>query len=130
VSIIFWADVYKKFFEILHADEPVVIQGSVDVGDEALKIIAQDVIPLSKALENPYKQVRFMVDTERISPDHIESLFDTIKKYNGKYDGYIHIINGKSETIVRLGDETKIDICDKLQREADGILGEGKTIYC
>ena len=130
VGIIFWADIYKKFYELLHADEPVVIQGSIDVGDESLKIIAQDVIPLMKALENPYKQVRFMVNTEIVTPEKIMSLYDTIKKYSGKYDGYIHIINGKSETIVRLGDEIKLDICDRLQREVDGILGEGATIYC
>jgi DNA polymerase-3 subunit alpha len=130
VGIIFWADIYKKFYELLHADEPVVIQGSIDIGDESLKIIAQDVIPLMKALENPYKQVRFMVNTEIVTPEKIASLYDTIKKYSGKYDGYIHIINDKSETIVSLGDETKLDICDRLQREVDGILGEGATIYC
>jgi DNA polymerase-3 subunit alpha len=130
VSIIFWADVYKKFYELLHADEPVVIQGNIDVGDESLKIIAQDVFTLTKALENPYKQVRFMIDTDKVSPEDIKTLYDTIKKYNGKYEGYIHILNGKSETIVRLGDETKLDICERLQREADGILGEGSTIYC
>ncbi len=129
-NIIFWADVYKKHYELLHADEPIVIQGSIDVGDESLKIIAQDVVPLTKALENPYKQVRFMIDTDKVSPDNIKSLYDTLKKYNGKYEGYIHILNGKSETIVRLGDQTRLDICDKLQREVDGILGEGSTIYC
>ncbi|MEE9912574.1 MAG: DNA polymerase III subunit alpha [Deltaproteobacteria bacterium] len=130
VSIIFWADVYKKYYELLHADEPVVIQGSIDVGDESLKIIALDVVPLAKALENPYKQVRFMINTDRVSPEKIKSLYDTIKKFNGKYEGYIHILNEKSETIVRLGDGTKLDICDRLQQEADGILGEGSTIYC
>jgi DNA polymerase III subunit alpha len=130
VSIIFWADVYKKFYELLHADEPIVISGTIDVGDESLKIIAQDVIPLTKALENPYKQVRFMIDADKVSPENIKSLYDTIKKYSGKYEGYIHILNGKSETIVRLGERTKLDICDRLQREADGILGEGATVYC
>jgi len=130
VGIIFWADVYKKFYELLHADEPVVIQGNIDVGDESLKIIAQDVLSLTKALDNPYKQVRFMIDTDKVSPEDIKTLYDTIKKYNGKYEGYIHILNKKSETIVRLGDETKLDICDRLQREADRILGEGSTIYC
>ena len=130
VSIIFWADVYKKFYAMLHADEPVVVQGTVDVGDEALKIIAQDVVPLSKALENPYKQVRFMIDTDKVTPEKIESLCQTIRKFNGKYEGYIHLLNGKSETVVRLGEHTRIDICDRLQREADAILGEGSTVYC
>jgi DNA polymerase III subunit alpha len=130
INIIFWPDIYKKFYELLHADEPVVIQGNIDIGDESLKVIAQDVIPLNKALENPYKQVRFMVDAEKIAPESITLLNETIQKYKGKYECYIHILNEKSETIVRLGDDTRIDICDRLQRETDGILGEGSTIYC
>jgi DNA polymerase III subunit alpha len=130
VGIIFWADVYKKYYDLLHADEPVVISGTVDVGDESLKIIAHDVIPLAKALENPYRQVRFMIDADKISPETIKSLYDTLKKYSGKYEGYIHIRNGKSETIVKLGDQVRLDICDRLQLEADGILGEGATVYC
>ena len=129
VNIIFWADTYKKYYSVLHEDEPVVIQGIVDIGDESLKIIAQEAVALSKALENPYKEVRFMVNADKISNETIMSLNETIKKYHGKYDGYLHIINGKSETVIYLGDEMRLDINDKLKKEADGILGEGATIY-
>ncbi len=130
VGIIFWADVYKKHFDILHADEPVIISGTIDVGDEALKLIAQEVVLLSKALENPYKQVRLMVNADKATPENIISLNEVIKKYPGKYDGYMHIINGKSETIVYLGDQSKLDISDKFKKEVDGIMGEGTTTYC
>jgi len=129
VSIIFWADVYKKHYEILHAEEPVVITGTIDVGDEALKVIAQEVIPLSKALENPYKQARFMINVDKISPDSIVSFHEAIKKYPGKYEGYMYIVNGKSETIVYLGDQSKLDINEKLKKEIDGILGQGATTF-
>jgi len=129
VNIIFWADTYKKCYTVLHEDEPVVIQGTVDVGDESLKIIAQEAITLSKALENPYKQVRFMVNADKISNETIISLNETIKKYHGNYDGYLHIINGKSETIIYLGDEMRVDLNEKLKKEADSILGEGATVY-
>lgn len=136
IDIIFWPDVYKKFYEILHADEPIVLQGTIDVqstgenGDENFKLIAQDVTALAKALENPYKQVRFMVDADKITPEGITSLNEAMMKYRGKYESYIHIVNGKSETIVNLGEAGRIDICDRLKRETDGILGEGSTIYC
>lgn len=130
VSIIFWADTYRKYYDLLHADEPVVIQGTIDVGDESLKVIAQEVISLAVAMENPYKQIRFMIDADKVSPDNIISFGNAIKKYPGKYDSYIHIINEKSETIVYLGDESRLDINDRLKREADNILGEGATTYC
>jgi DNA polymerase-3 subunit alpha len=114
----------------LHAEEPVVITGIIDVGDETLKIIAQEVVPLSKSMENPYKQVRFMINADKVSPENIMSFNEAIKKYSGKYEGYMHIINGKSETIVYLGDQSRLDINDKLKKEVDGILGEGTTTYC
>jgi DNA polymerase-3 subunit alpha len=71
-----------------------------------------------------------MVDADKITPEGITSLNEAIKKYRGKYESYIHIVNGKSETIVNLGDAGRIDICDRLKRETDGILGEGATVYC
>jgi DNA polymerase-3 subunit alpha len=64
-----------------------------------------------------------------VSPENISSLISSLKKYRGKYEGYMHILNGKSESIIYLGDEFRLDINDKLKKEADGILGEGATIY-
>jgi len=136
VDIIFWPDVYKKFYELLHADEPIVVQGTIDVqgsgenNEENFKLIAGEITALAKALENPYKQVRFIVNADQVTPDSISSLNETIKKYRGKYESYIHIVNSKSETIVNLGEAGRIDICDRLKREADEILGEGSTVYC
>ena len=72
VNIIFWADIYKKFYELLHEEEPVVIKGTIDIGGgDRSRSYAQEVISLTKALENPYKQVRFMVDTDKVSPENI-----------------------------------------------------------
>ena len=130
VNIIFWADTYQKFYSLLHSEEPIVIQGIVDIGDESPKIIAQEAMPLSKSMENPYKQVRFMIDADKVTPENIMSLNEAIKKYSGKYEGYMHIINGKSETIVYLGDQSRLDISDKLKKEVDSIMGEGTTTYC
>jgi len=131
VNIIFFADTYQKYYALLHEEEPVVIKGTIDIGggDETPKIIAQETTSLSKALENPYKQVRFIVDTSKVSTENISSLISSIKKFPGKCEGYVHILNGKSETIIYLGDEFRLDINDKLKKEADNILGEGATIY-
>jgi DNA polymerase-3 subunit alpha len=117
----------------LHEEEPIVIKGTLDIGGSEempkLTVIAQEVTSLTQSLENPYKQVRFMVDANKVSTENISSLISSIKKFHGKCEGYVHILNGKSETVVYLGDEFRLDINDKLKREADNILGEGATIY-
>ncbi len=133
INTLFFSDLYKKYYNILHEDEPIVIKGTLDIsgGEESQKItlIAQEVTSLAIALENPYKQVRFMVDASKVSTENISTLISSIKKFHGKYEGYMHILNGKSETIVYLGDELRLDINDKLKKEADSILGQGATIY-
>jgi DNA polymerase-3 subunit alpha len=133
INTIFFADAYKKYYTLLHEEEPIVIKGTLDIGGSEempkLTVMAQEVTSLTQALENPYKQVRFMVDTNKVSTENISSLIFSIKKFPGKCEGYVHILNGKSETVVYLGDEYRLDINDKLRKEADNILGEGATIY-
>ncbi len=133
INTIFFADLYKKYYDMLHDEEPVVVKGTLDISgtEETSKItlMAQEVVPLSKSLENPYKQVRFMVDANKVSPENISFFISSLKKFHGKYEGYMHILNGKSETIVYLGDDYRLDINDNLKKEADNILGEGATIY-
>ena len=131
INIIFFAELYKKYYSFLHEEEPIVVKGTLDIGggEETPKIIALEVTSLSKSLENPYKQVRFMVDANKVSTESLSSFISSMKKFQGKYEGYMHIQNGKSETVVYLGDDFRLDINDKLKKEADGILGEGATIY-
>lgn len=133
VNTIFFGDLYKKYYEILHDEEPIVIKGTIDIGgseeNTRITLIAQEVTPLSKALENPYKQVRFIVNTDKVSPENITEFLASIKKFHGKYESYMHLLNEKSETIVYLGDECRLDINDKLKKEVDNILGQGSTVY-
>lgn len=130
VNVIFFADVYKKYHSLLHDDDPIVVKGIIDVGDESPKIIAQEAMSLAESLENPYKQIRFFINADSVSPESIISFCTAMKKYRGKYDSYMHILNGKSETIIYLGDQLRLDMNDKLKKEADSILGEGATTYC
>lgn len=131
INTIFFGDVYKKYYTMLHEDEPIVVKGTLDsgAGEETPKIIAQEVTSLSKSLENPYKQIRFMVDAAKVPPENISLLISSMKKYHGKYDSFMHIINGKSESVIYLGDDFRLDINDRMKKEADSILGEGATVY-
>ena len=111
----------------------MIVKGTLDISgteeNQKISLIAQEVTPLAEALKNPYKQVRFMVDADRMSAEDISSFISSIRKFQGKYESYMHIMNGKSETIVYLGDDLRLDINERLKKEADNILGQGATIF-
>ena len=133
INAIFFGDLYKTSYNILHEEEPVIVKGTLDISgteeNQKISLIAQEVTSLAEALKNPYKQVRFMVDADRMSAEDISSFISSIRKFQGKYESYMHIMNGKSETIVYLGDDLRLDINERLKKEADNILGQGATIF-
>jgi len=133
MNTIFFADVYRKYYDLLHEEEPIVIKGILDIGgteeNQKVTVIAQEVIPISKALENPYKEVHLIVDAEKFSVDAMKHLIASLKKHPGKFSAYMHLRHKNVETVVYLGDECRLDINDALKRDAEFILGEGSMVY-
>jgi len=129
VTVIFFADIYKKAFGLLHSEEPVLIKGTIDAGEEGVKVIASELSALGNSSEKPYNEAHFYIDVSHSSPDAIESLNTLLKIYKGKCNGFIHILNGKNEIIVYLGKECRIEITEKLREDADLLLGSNATRF-
>jgi DNA polymerase-3 subunit alpha len=129
VTVIFFADIYKKAFGLLHSEEPVLIKGTIDAGEEGVKVIASEVSALSNASEKSFNEVHFYIDVSQTSSERVAELNALLYNHRGKCNGFIHIINGKSEVTVYLGKECRLEITDKLKHEADQLLGSDATRY-
>jgi DNA polymerase-3 subunit alpha len=129
-TVIVFSDLYRDAFFLINGEEPLLVKGKVDAGEESPKVIASEILTLEESLRNPFTSVHFMVDVEKAKGDDIGSLKAMLKKYSGKYKGYIHIISNKStEIVIYLGDSSRIDISEDMQKEADMILGSGTTKF-
>jgi DNA polymerase-3 subunit alpha len=129
VTVICFADLYNKAFGLVHSEEPVLIKGTIDAGEEGIKVIASEIIPLSDAVEKPYDVVHFSIDVSISSATDIESLHKLLTHHKGKCDGFVHIVNGNSEVIVYLGRDFQLELTDKLKGETDRLLGAGATRF-
>lgn len=130
VNLIAFSDIYKKAYDLFHSDDPILIKGTVDAGEESSKIIINEVTPLKDILDNPYTSVHFMVNNGFLNFEHLEKLKDFLNDRRGKYDGYIHLIEeNRSETVIYLGKDFKLEITNDLRTGADAILGHGSTKF-
>jgi DNA polymerase III subunit alpha len=129
VTVICFADLYSKAFGPVHSAEPVLIKGTIDAGEEGIKVIASEIIPLGEVVEQPYDLVHFSVDVSRSSAADIESLHKLLTQHKGKCDGFIRILNDVSEVLIYLGRDFQLELTDKLKEEADQLLGAGSTRY-
>ncbi len=130
VSMIAFSEVYKKANALFHSDDPILIKGTVDAGEESSKIRILEVTPLKDILDTPYTSVHFTVKNGNASVESLTALKELLLKYKGKYDGYIHLVEeNQSETVIYLGKDLRLSISDEIRKDADSILGSGTTKF-
>ncbi len=128
VSTIVFSELYRNCSSVLKGDEPIVVKGRADIGDESAKIVAAEVLPLSACIENPFGSIHFKIKHD-LDPSALEDLNRLLRKHSGKSDAYIHLIQpDHSETIIYLGKELKLNISSLLKEDADRIISPGETI--
>jgi DNA polymerase-3 subunit alpha len=129
ITAIFFADVYRKASDLLHGDEPILVKGIVDVGEDSIKVIAAEVQLLSEALDLPFQAASFRFDTTRLADHDLEALRNLLRKHPGKAEGFIHLLDERSETVIHLGKGILFAPSKSLKEEADRILGTGATQF-
>jgi DNA polymerase-3 subunit alpha len=128
VSTIVFSDLYRASSAILKGDEPIIVKGRADIGDDSAKIVATEILPLSACIENPFGSVHFKIDCQ-LDASAIEELYKLLHKHSGKSDAYIHLLQpDHSETIIYLGKGLKVNISSLLKEEADKLIMPGETI--
>jgi DNA polymerase-3 subunit alpha len=129
-TAIFFADIYKKAYDLLHSEEPVLLKGIIDSGEESIKVIASDVSVLGEEMnKSPYKEVRFRIDLTKSSIPDIDDFHKLLKLHPGKSDAYIHIMDDQCEVVIYLGNDFRVELTNHLKDTADSFLGYTATQF-
>jgi DNA polymerase III subunit alpha len=129
ITVIFFADVYKKASLILQGDEPVLIKGYLDVAEDSIKVIAADAVPLDEVKINSFSKAQFTINVETANYEVLKSLKELLTRHRGNSDVYLRLMSKRAETIIHLGNDNKIEISDKLKSDADLFFGSGSTRF-
>ena len=129
VTAIFFPEIYRSAYGLLHGDEPLLIRGSLDVAEDSAKLIAAEAAPLASAVEKPFSTAYFAVDVRKSSPEDIEILRAKLRAFRGKKDGFIRLLEEKCETVIYLGDDMRLDLSPVLKKEVEEILGTGAAQF-
>ena len=115
----------------MKGDEPVLLKGQLDISEENIKIIANEITALHDAPEvSPFSSVHFQIETHGISTeDYIVQIKYLSDKYKGSSEGYIHLLNGSSETIIFLGNDRRFQLTPELMKASRLVLGPNSIKY-
>lgn len=124
VEVTIFSSVYAKTVELLVEDSAVLVQGQVQKDENAVKILADAVIPMEKAEELWTASVHFHLDVDRTDRMILEEMKNLIMRHPGSCRGFVHLRTpGNTETVIALPETMKLKTSRSLRREIDGLLG-------
>jgi len=142
IEVIAWPRVYKECEEAIVGNAPVLITGTLEIGDAGgtqdteesegfqrkPQVIASEILTLAEMRRRVARYVDISMDAARMEPSSVSDLKKTLALYPGDCRTYLKVVRqGASETLIELPDTLAIDPCDDLLMAVDKLLGPGST---
>ncbi len=119
-----FSSVYTETYHLLIEDSPVLVQGQIQRDENAVKILADAIIPIEKAEETWTASIRLNIDGDRTEKANLVELRDIIEQYPGSCRAFIHLRSlNKTETVIELSDRMQLRACPELKQEVNRFLG-------
>jgi len=100
------------------------VKGSLDVGEESVKLMATEALLLQKAVDTASRRaVHFYLSTTTYTDEMINNIRELSSLFKGMDDGYVHLVNGEAEAVISLGKKVRFQASEQLIAEAERRLG-------
>jgi len=142
IEVIVWPDVYRRCMETLVLDDPILVQGRLEVGEERVQIIANDVTPLAQMSRqatpsSPRIQPERVQNGDRlhlylrgreVTSEELGRLHEALLKYPGSCTVFLHLfMSDKSETIIELPIHLQVARTPELLQTVESLFGNRVT---
>jgi DNA polymerase-3 subunit alpha len=133
IEVIAWPDVYRKSAELLSSDDPILVKGRLEVGEERIQVFANEMTPLaeeaSKGRGNgngngQNERVHLYLQEAEISNDELVQLRETLLDYPGPCTVFLHFLSpSRSETVVELPHQVRVASSPELMETIERLFG-------
>ncbi|HWP57260.1 MAG TPA: DNA polymerase III subunit alpha [Candidatus Acidoferrales bacterium] len=137
IEVIVWPDVYRNVSETLVLDDPILVQGKLEIGEERAQIIAADIKPLQqlgrkgaerrapagRESEKQEQSVHFYLRVPQVEPQELERLRDTLLQFPGSLSVFLHLLAAEGETVIELPEGLKVAAGPGLLEEMEKLFG-------
>ncbi len=138
IEVIVWPDLYRRVTETLVLDDPILVQGKLEVGEERAQIIASDISPLQqlasktrpkatpavrKSPDAAHENVHFYLQVPQVEPHELRRLRETLLQFPGHSLVFLHLVSAEGETVIELPDRLRVAPEPRLAAEVEKVFG-------
>ncbi|PLX95234.1 MAG: DNA polymerase III subunit alpha, partial [Desulfuromonas sp.] len=124
VEVVVFPETFAQASEELKGEEPLLASGTLDVGEETVKLMATEILTLREVKERLTRRVRFRLTTPGLDEDQLRSLRTVMERHRGNCESVIHlVIPNRSETVIALPEELKVAANDEIMDDTEKLFG-------
>jgi DNA polymerase-3 subunit alpha len=141
IEVIVWPDTYRRCMDILVLDDPILVSGKMDVGEERVQIIANDVMPLEEAsrrlppaaaVDRRKKEnvgrIHFYLQSAGFTSQELGQLHAALLKYPGSCAVVLHLTKADhSETVIE-PENLRVASNSELLQTVEQLFGNRVTV--
>ncbi|MCX8071451.1 MAG: DNA polymerase III subunit alpha [Candidatus Binatia bacterium] len=127
LEVVAWPDTYRSHEAAIHAEEPVLVEGTLEIDEERCQLIADSVTLLSEVQRKAFKQVRLALREELVTDETLQRLRAACSRHRGNCEAFVHLwLTGAGcEIILALPPSLKVSPTEAFLNEVEQVLGEG-----
>ncbi len=124
-TILLINDNYEKFNDLLQVNQPLMVIGEVNNGEDVPKIFPQEILPLEDAPRKFTKQVHLRLRVEKISDNSLESVRALTQAHPGKVPLLLCLRQPSGASVfVEANERFNVTPSTSLQAEANNMFGD------
>ena len=124
VEMVVFPETYMASMELLKSEEPLLVSGTLDVGEDTCKLMANEVVSLREVKERQTKKVHFRVSSPGLEESQLRALRGIMERHRGECEPFLHlVIPNRSETTIRPIERLKVAANDLLMEETEKLFG-------
>jgi DNA polymerase-3 subunit alpha len=128
VESIAFPDLYRSRMLHLVKDNPVLVKGQVDIGEEAVKLLLTDVRPLSDLQGEPEGGMEIALRADALSGEILRRIHTTIKDFGGPVPLRLRLHLDRATTVVvEAGEGLSVRPVPELVSAVEKIAGPGSV---
>jgi DNA polymerase-3 subunit alpha len=110
VEVILFPEVFKAALPYLRGGDPLLVEGTLDLSEEHIKIKGTEVHSLPELTSSPVRPFHLRIPLSALAPSHLSDLKEIILANRGSSKVLLHFMGGNNrETVVALSDQYMVD---------------------
>ncbi|MDY5585421.1 MAG: DNA polymerase III subunit alpha [Arcanobacterium sp.] len=127
MEVNFFPNTFKDVYNLLEADNMVVIQGRISIRDGQVQLSGRDVKIPTITLDNDLP-LQIQLDERRCTPALTADLARVLREYPGSSEVRLHLIGKEKTTILELGPTFRVSPGQSLYSDLKVLLGRDAII--